>query len=494
MENLVSGIITVFLCVLGYYLAFKFFKNKKITVSLFLIIICGLLLRVYVGTDRYLHQWDERYHVLVAKNLIAHPLKPTLYEDPVLPYDYKNWTANHIWLHKQPLPLWAMALSMRVFSVNEITTRLPSIFISTIAIYLTFAIGCHFFNRRVALLAAFFHSIHGLIIELTGGRVATDHIDIFFLFFIELAIYFTIIFIQKGKTYLNLIAGVSIGFAILTKWLPALIVLPIWIFLVIDSRKFCHKEIIKNFLILIATCFIVFLPWQIYIYIRFPLEAHWESAFNMMHITQILDQHSGPFYYHFLRLTRLYGELIFIPLIWFIYKSIKRPKRLKYIALSSWFMIPILFFSFVETKMQAYTIFASPSIFIVTALFWIYLYRLRDTLRFKWLSYVLLCLLIALPIRTSLERVKPFHQRERNPYWARELKNLKKNISSQNAIIFNIDRPIEAMFYSGLTVYAIIPEKKQIQNLIRKGYKVFIYNSDSIPESVKNLKDVEIIN
>ncbi len=38
-----------------------------------------------------LHDWDERYHALVAKNMIEQPFKPMLYKNPVLPYDYKDW-------------------------------------------------------------------------------------------------------------------------------------------------------------------------------------------------------------------------------------------------------------------------------------------------------------------------------------------------------------------------------------------------------------------
>jgi 4-amino-4-deoxy-L-arabinose transferase len=110
--------------------------------------------------------------------MIQHPLMPTLYDNPLLSYDYKSWIANHIWVHKQPLPLWGMALSMWLFGVNEIALRLPSIIMSTIGIYLTFVIGSYFFSRKTGYLAALLFSINGLIIELTAGRVATDHIDI----------------------------------------------------------------------------------------------------------------------------------------------------------------------------------------------------------------------------------------------------------------------------------------------------------------------------
>ena len=184
MENQIFGISIITICTIGYYFSFRYNKKDNYFVAILLLLVCGLVLRVYVSSDFFLHTWDERYHALVAKNFMQHPLKPTLYDNPMLPYDYKNWVANHIWVHKQPLPLWFMAGSMWLFGINEIALRLPSILLTTIGIFLTFFIGKYFFSRKTGFLAAFFYSINGLIIELTAGRVATDHIDIFFLFFI----------------------------------------------------------------------------------------------------------------------------------------------------------------------------------------------------------------------------------------------------------------------------------------------------------------------
>ncbi len=190
MDNQLFGISTIIFCFVGYVFSWKYEAKEDYKISILLLILCGLALRVYVSTDCCLHLWDERYHALVAKNLIKHPLIPTLYDNPVLPYDYKSWISNHIWLHKQPLPLWAMAASMSLFGVNEIALRIPSIILSTLGIWLIFAIGSYLFNKKTGFLAAFLFSINGLIVETTGGRAAADHIDLFFIIFIELAVFF----------------------------------------------------------------------------------------------------------------------------------------------------------------------------------------------------------------------------------------------------------------------------------------------------------------
>src|SRR3989304_1374435 len=120
MENITSGVSAIILCTIIYCFSWRKFNSKQYTFSIFLLLLAGLILRIYISSDFYLHSWDERFHALVAKNLINHHLKPTLYDNPILQYDYKCWVGNHIWVHKQPLSLWTIALSLWIFGINEI--------------------------------------------------------------------------------------------------------------------------------------------------------------------------------------------------------------------------------------------------------------------------------------------------------------------------------------------------------------------------------------
>lgn len=472
MYNLVFGILTVAIVTVGYFLAFRSFNQNKVRQAIYLVVVCGLLLRIFTSTDLYPHAWDERYHALVAKHLIDHPLKPTLYENPVAPYDYTNWWHNHIWVHKQPVPLWSMALSMSIFGLNMLALRLPSILLSTLGIWLIYAIGRDLFGKRVGFIAAFLLSTHSLTLELTGGRVATDHIDLYFMVFIELAVYLAIRFAKTKKPWLNLLCGVSIGLAILSKWLPALIVCPIWLLLLLDSKKFTFKQILGHGLLLCLSITAIALPWQVFIHLQYPAEAAWESEYNALHITEVLDNQGGPWYYHFAKMPVLFGELIFIPVAWYLYKMIKRPLHYKRLTLVTWFLIPFLFFSFVATKMQGYTIFTAPALFIITALFWVYLRRIR--LRYytilRWTFSLLMILLLMLPVRYTIERIQPFKNIDRNPEWTQEIKNLE--ISNDSTVIFGIDNSIEAMFYQDCTAYSAPADSNTVKDLEQKGYTV----------------------
>src|SRR3989304_1111089 len=103
-----------------------FFLKNKIRTALFLLFSVSLLLRLMMTTiDPYIHLWDEQFHALVAKNMMQNPFTPMMYANPVLDYDYTQWWSNHVWLHKQPLFLWCIAISYKIFGLNEFALRLP---------------------------------------------------------------------------------------------------------------------------------------------------------------------------------------------------------------------------------------------------------------------------------------------------------------------------------------------------------------------------------
>src|SRR5262249_25003072 len=171
------GAVVIVLASITLWAAFRLLSRQDEKLALLLLMAAGFLLRLYAGSDLFLHGWDERYHAVVARNLASHPLKPTLYDNPVLPYDYRDWSTDHIWLHKPPLTLWAMALSIRLLGPTELAVRLPSMLLSSLAILAVFGVGKLLSDTRTAFLAAFFFCVNGNLLNLAGGRVPLDHVD-----------------------------------------------------------------------------------------------------------------------------------------------------------------------------------------------------------------------------------------------------------------------------------------------------------------------------
>ena len=126
--------------------------------------------------------------------------------------------------------------------------------------------------------------------------------------------------------------------------------------------------------------------------------------------------------------------------------------------------------------MQAYTLFASPAIFIIIGIFWEYLYHNRKRFKYKIIPYIFIIGLIAFPIRYSIERLKPFNIIDRSPEWVKEIKSIH-SISGKQLVVFNTKHPIETMFYVDCTAYIGIPDKEKIEELKQKGFEIIILNN-----------------
>ncbi|HLN53333.1 MAG TPA: glycosyltransferase family 39 protein [Lentimicrobium sp.] len=446
------------------------FPDIKYPYNLLLILLLGLCLRVYVSRDNNLHTWDEKFHALVASHLIEHPLKPTLYENPVLPYDCENWVANHIWLEKGPIPLWSIGFSISIFGKNAIAVRIPSIILSLLGIYLTFLIGKKLFNQKTGLFAAFFYAINGLLIEIAGGRVSSDHVEMFFIFFVELAIYLSILTIQKKEGWkLPVLVGIATGMAFLSKWSPALIVFPVWITGELIKSNKSKGQVFFNLSIAVVSFLICILPALLYVSKLFPDEAmHVLRKFFFAYLDPV-EQHNGPIYYYFEKTGMVYGEMIWIALVIIGYVIVKLKSPWELSMLAAWIIIPFIIFSVAATKRHTYMLISAPAIFSILGYVILYL-KEQKTIK-KWIRITAISLLVLLPVRYSIERVKPFEKVDRNPAWVKEIKSLQGKYS-RNTIFVNEEHYIEAMFYTDYIFYDRKLSKEEIDFLEKKNYKV----------------------
>lgn len=492
MSHLMLTVLSIAICL--FCLSFRAYFKGNLRIAVLFICLAGLVLRVYAGSDPFLHEWDERYHALVAKHLISHPLTPTLYEHPLIEYDYKDWAKNHIWLHKPPLALWFMALSMKLLGVNEISLRIPSILLSTFCIAITFYLGTFFFNEKVGFWAAFFHSIHADLIRLASGRTATDHVDTVFLFFTELSIALSVIYLKRRQWRYLICIGATFGLAVLTKSLPGLLLVPVCLTLILQKESL--STAIVKLLLLLLICAVTIAPWHFYIYACFSNEAVWEQTFNFRHLTHALEGHAGSIFYYLERMPMSYGAFIWIPIVWFLTCCLKSFKNYKVIAIALWLIIPYVFFSFAKTKMRGYVMLSAPAIFFVYSFFlceiraWYYAKKSR--IRYTCVGIFSLILLL-LPVEQSVSQIPLLEESRSKDKLFRKIMNLQKMMGHGDVVIFNTNNPIETMFYTPYTAYSCVPTEEQIQTMIKKGYKIGIFSKGKIPSTFKNNKNVFMI-
>lgn len=491
-SSIAVGTITVLMSLFCFGCAFLFSRREHYALAITFIVIGGFVLRFSSSLYFFLNTWDERYHALVAKNLLEHPLVPTLYDDPAVGYDYRSWAGNHIWVHKPPMSLWIIMGSLKIFGINEMAIRIPSIILSSLCILLTFFIARKFFSPKTAIWASFFHAINGLLVELASARVPTDHIDTIFCFFVELAVLIALYAAKNPSFMKDLLLGITIGFAILTKSLPALVVLPMYFLLLLQA--FDWKAGLKRCTTVFIVACATFIPWQWYISVAFPIETAWETQFNTLsHLLEPLEGHGGTGWYQVAMMPRIFGELIYIPLGLYIYSVWKEKDVSRGAVLLTWIALPYIFFSFVATKMPGYIMFCAPAVFIILAEMIQRFFALRKTVQYKFFVWIIILLLVMLPIRYSMERIRPFRNIDRNPGWVRELRLLQNKIGTGKAAVFNIEHPIEAMFYAKVSAYAGLPNAEQINEAHKRGFRIYIYDDPKLPESLRNDSSLVIL-
>jgi len=263
---------------------------------------------------------DECCHALVAKNLLSHPFKPTLIDTPYLPIVREDWGANHVWLPTPILPLWQIAVSYLVLGIITWALRLPSVILSTGAIWFTYLIGKDLLGRESGLIAATLMAFSPFLMELIHGYQFSDAIDISLMFWTELSIYFLVRALRNGRWLDVGIAGFGQGCAFLCKSYLALIVTGLSVVawwapaLGMGKRSETHFHG-KHVLGLMGAFLLTALPWTLWTAIRFPVEFHYEHLYTWLHLTTNIENLAAPWHKVVLVYgVRMYGNF-YIP-IW----------------------------------------------------------------------------------------------------------------------------------------------------------------------------------
>ena len=214
---------------------------------------------------------------------------------------------------KPPLFMWVQALSMRIFGVGEFGARLPNAIVGIITLVGVYLLGRQLVDRRFGLWWAlafggsllpnlYFHS--GIIDPLFNLLIFTGIVSLF-------------AFEQQRRWILLLVAGISVGLAVLTKGpvgllLPGLTWLAFWAAKEAGSGKReagSGKRIpMVPMFIWVSVVAVVALPW----YVVVAQEGSGASTGNFVSafVARQLELlrtgvagHTGPWYFHFVVLA-----------------------------------------------------------------------------------------------------------------------------------------------------------------------------------------------
>jgi 4-amino-4-deoxy-L-arabinose transferase-like glycosyltransferase len=505
-------VLPLYISVIILLASILFFSFQSIRASLVLLFIGALGIGFFTANlDPFLITWDEQFHALVAKNILLNPLKPTLYPFPLLGYDVQNWAGNHVWLHKQPLFLWQIAISLKLFGFNTLAVRLPSIVLHAIAALMIFRIGKITSNERVGYYAALFFTMAYYILELVAGKFSTDHNDISFLFYVIASFWAWFEYQHSKQKRFIIMIGLFAGFAVLVKWLVGLLIYAIWFF-TLGSDDTSNWKKIKSYKPLfqsIIISFLVFVPWQIYTHLKFPNEAAFEYSYNTRHFFEALEGHTGDGWFHFNAFREIYGAGVAIPFLYlvglliFLYKI--KISAYRYAILFSTIII-YTFYTLAATKMTSFTIIVSPFLFLgLASLIDAAIVQLKDKIRIKHFVPVFTPILLVVigffllnpkKIQVNHTYWKPLlnYYREADFNEMNFIKCTVDQLGNNNYVVFNTTvrtkGNIAMMFFTNYIAYEIIPSPEQINQIALKKYKIAIWDNGILPSYIMENKDI----
>lgn len=494
------------LIISAVFLALSIWKQvrREFTFAIISLTVSALFFYSFVALlDPFIHIWDERFHALVAKNLMHHPLMPTLYDQPVVSMAYDRWDRSVIWLHKQPLFLWQIALSYKIFGVNEFALRFPSVIMASLMLPMAYRVGKLLLNETVGYLAAVLMLSSFYTIQLVSGEQGMEHNDLVFLFYVTASLWAWVEYeyaSSHSKWRWVVLIGLFSGAAILCKWLVGLLVFAaLGVRLLMDFDRNRLLQFVFALVITVA----VAIPWQLLSFQWYPAEAAYELEYNALHFTDALEGHGGELLYHWDNIPLLFGDAAFymiIPgLLLLVLLARNRKVAISFAILP---MLVYVFYSLAATKMQSYPyVSAMPVYLAVAALLGSILtgFAPERSRLFQLIFPVMICGIVYVNIRPNDVLKHHTSWYGYNEYHEELSKNrlkfleLKANLP-QNSVLFNVSgrHYVEAMFYTGFPSYQMMLGENELREVELAGMIPVVLDDErvEIPEEI--LKDSRV--
>ena len=266
-----------------------------------------------------------------------------------------------------------------------------------------------------------------------------------------------------------------------------MIVLPVFVALMWHRRPI-WKTVLAG-AIMLAVAALLAAPWQLYIRQAFPTEYRIESEYNWKHLVVAVEDHNGPWYYHFGKAYEFYGVLVYPAILlalWLFFRN-KLPRGAGPMLL--WFSLTYLVFTLAATKMGGYVLIAAPAIFFLMALVLAAAqdHAERDPGTRIWVPiwFLLFTVTAGVPI---MQRLNIFNGVPREPAWAAALRDVEQELkpTDKPLVIFNDAHPIETMFDTNMIAYERIPTDGDLTRLKNLGYQsvVLIPIGDASPPNL----------
>lgn len=276
------------------------------------------------------------------------------------------------WLEKPPLLFWLEAVSFRLFGVHEWSARLPAATLACLSLFIMALLAVDLAGRRAAVFTVLILCTSGLFFVFARSA-STDTL------LVALLTTAMVCGFQATRNESNLWAassGLALGLAVLAKG-PVAVVLFTGIFglyFLLEQRLAWNGRQITLATILFALTTVPWF-WQVWKENGYDFVATFWINHHLARFVTDIHHHSEPFWYYLVVLA-----LGFFPWVCFLgsasFRTWQRRRHLlsrdyrPELFLWLWVAVPLVFFTFSESKLAGYILPVFPPLAVIVALEW----------------------------------------------------------------------------------------------------------------------------
>ncbi|MEN6355654.1 MAG: glycosyltransferase family 39 protein [Armatimonadota bacterium] len=328
---------------------------KRIAPYILLALLCAVLFAWRVGSTPLIGL-DEGLYAECSREMLAGG-------------DYIVPTCNGVlFLDKPPLVYWMQAAGMRVFGVNSLGARLPSILAALILVGFIVYVGSKLYDRRSGIMAGFI--LASAILTSALARMAV--MDQMFALAIALSLgAFVLSYSGKWGRGGYVLFWAAMGISTLIKGPAGMVVicLVVGAFLLMSREKRAVRQAVPlaGVLIFLAIC----LPWYILVQAR-THGAFAGEFFIHQNLQRAMGEdfcHNQPFYFYLpIFVVGFFPWSIFVPLAWMT--RVKRANADASLFMAVWMVVVIGVFSLSRSKLASYIYPMFPAAAILVGAMW----------------------------------------------------------------------------------------------------------------------------
>lgn len=331
----------------------KFFR-KRTYIYLVILFACCSILYLPSALNRDLHYRDELRYVEVAREM-------SVTGNYLVPH-----FGGEVYPDKPPVYFWLLNFSKKIFgNYSTLAMIFPSLIAALSMIIMTFYLGKLFWEQQTGLLAALILATNILFFVFA----VMVRMDLIMSVLIGGSLIFFYVAYQQKKTNYYLLVYFLMALAITVKgpagFLMPLVIIPTFLFWERNLAELKNMKLKTGLLIFFGILLLWLIPAFLvggkdYAYQLLIVQTFGRAANSFIH--------TEPFYYYFVTfpVAFLPWSLLFIAaLLYLCFKKKELSTALKFIL--SWFLAPLILFSFFSSKLLFYLLPIYPAAALLTA-------------------------------------------------------------------------------------------------------------------------------